>query len=238
MLEERYLEKYLKHDLEKGKKKLKEGVPVQYIVGNVNFYGNEIEVNKDVLIPRFETEELVEKTINYSKKIFSHKIDVIDLGTGSGCIAITLKKELDCTMWAVDISKEALLVAEKNAKKNNVAITFFQNDMLTGISKKFNLIISNPPYLDKSEKIDPRVYDYEPHLALFAPNKGLFHYEKILSEIKNNLKEKFLIAFEIGDGQGDKIKEIAHRYLKQVDVKIEHDMQGRERFLFIYCKQV
>ena len=104
-----YLEKYLpKNKLKEGIERLQNGEPVQYIVGNVNFYGNEIKVNKNVLIPRFETEELVEYTISYIKKMFKEKINIIDLGTGSGCIAITLKKKINSNVIAIDISKEAL----------------------------------------------------------------------------------------------------------------------------------
>ena len=113
-----YLKKYLSSDkLDEGIERLKNKEPVQYIVGNVNFYGNLIKVNKNVLIPRFETEELVEYTINYIKKIFNKKISIVDLGTGSGCIAITLKKEIASNITAIDISSEALEVARENAKK-------------------------------------------------------------------------------------------------------------------------
>ena len=154
MLDTEYLEKYLpKEKLEEGKLRLKKGEPVQYIVGNVDFYGNKINVNKNVLIPRFETEELVEKTINYIKKYFGKKIDIVDLGAGSGCIAITLKKEIDCNMDAVDISSDALSVARENAKINNVDINFYEGDMLKPLNKKYDVIISNPPYISYNEEM-------------------------------------------------------------------------------------
>ena len=207
-----YLEKYLpENKLKEGIERLQNGEPVQYIVGNVNFYGNEIKVNKNVLIPRFETEELVEYTISYIKKMFKEKINIIDLGTGSGCIAITLKKKINSNVSAIDISKEALEVARENAKKNKVEIDFIQNDMLDNISDKFDVIISNPPYISKNEEIQDIVRKNEPSLALYADNEGLYYYEKIIKQAKKNLKEKFIIAFEIGYMQGDKIKKIAEQ---------------------------
>lgn len=229
-----YLEKYLpKNKLKEGIERLQNGEPVQYIVGNVNFYGNEIKVNKNVLIPRFETEELVEYTISYIKKMFKEKINIIDLGTGSGCIAITLKKKINSNVSAIDISKEALEVAKENAKKNKVEIDFIQNDMLDNISNKFDVIISNPPYISKNEEIQDIVRKNEPSLALYADNEGLYYYEKIIKQAKKNLKEKFIIAFEIGYMQGDKIKKIAERNYPKAEVVLKKDLQGKDRFIFI-----
>jgi len=229
-----YLEKYLpKNKLKEGIERLQNGEPVQYIVGNVNFYGNEIKVNKNVLIPRFETEELVEYTISYIKKMFKEKINIIDLGTGSGCIAITLKKKINSNVSAIDISKEALEVARENAKKNKVEIDFIQNDMLDNISDKFDVIISNPPYISKNEEIQDIVRKNEPSLALYADNEGLYYYEKIIKQAKKNLKEKFIIAFEIGYMQGDKIKKIAEQNYPKAEVVLKKDLQGKDRFIFI-----
>lgn len=229
-----YLEKYLpENKLKEGIERLQNGEPVQYIVGNVNFYGNEIKVNKNVLIPRFETEELVEYTISYIKKMFKEKINIIDLGTGSGCIAITLKKKINSNVSAIDISKEALEVARENAKKNKVEIDFIQNDMLDNISNKFDVIISNPPYISKNEEIQDIVRKNEPSLALYADNEGLYYYEKIIKQAKKNLKEKFIIAFEIGYMQGDKIKKIAERNYPKAEVVLKKDLQGKDRFIFI-----
>ena len=229
-----YLEKYLpKNKLKEGIERLQNGEPVQYIVGNVNFYGNEIKVNKNVLIPRFETEELVEYTISYIKKMFKEKINIIDLGTGSGCIAITLKKKINSNVSAIDISKEALEVARENAKKNKVEIDFIQNDMLDNISNKFDVIISNPPYISKNEEIQDIVRKNEPSLALYADNEGLYYYEKIIKQAKKNLKEKFIIAFEIGYMQGEKIKKIAEQNYPKAEVVLKKDLQGKDRFIFI-----
>lgn len=229
-----YLEKYLpKNKLKEGIERLQNGEPVQYIVGNVNFYGNEIKVNKNVLIPRFETEELVEYTISYIKKMFKEKINIIDLGTGSGCIAITLKKKINSNVSAIDISKEALEVAKENAKKNKVEIDFIQNDMLDNISNKFDVIISNPPYISKNEEIQDIVRKNEPSLALYADNEGLYYYEKIIKQAKKNLKEKFIIAFEIGYMQGEKIKKLAEQNYPKAEVVLKKDLQGKDRFIFI-----
>lgn len=229
-----YLKKYLSSDkLDEGIERLKNKEPVQYIVGNVNFYGNLIKVNKNVLIPRFETEELVEYTINYIKKIFNKKISIVDLGTGSGCIAITLKKEIASNITAIDISSEALEVARENAKKNEVEIKFIKNNMLDNISDKFDVIISNPPYIDKNEEIMEIVKNNEPPIALYADNEGLYYYEKILKQAKNNLNDKFIIAFEIGYKQGEKIKKIAKENYPNADIILKKDLQGKDRFIFV-----
>ncbi len=230
-----YLKKYLNNDdLKSAIKRLENKEPVQYIVGEVDFYGNKIKVNKNVLIPRFETEELVYKTINFINNYFRKPIKIVDLGTGSGCIAITLKKKLpNSQVSAVDISKEALLVAQENAKMNNTNITFYLGDMLEPLDEKYDCIISNPPYIAHDEEVMDIVKNNEPHLALYADNNGLEYYEVILKKSKNYLNDKYLIAFEIGELQASKIKEIARKYFKESLIKVEQDMQGRDRFLFI-----
>ena len=237
MKEEEYLKKYLDKDkLEEGLEQLKQGIPVQYIVGNVDFYGNTINVNKNVLIPRFETELLVDKTIKYIKNNFKHHVDILDIATGSGCIAITLKKEIDSTVDASDISESALKVAQENALNNKVDINFINSDMLTNITKKYDIIISNPPYLTKEDDIMDIVKNNEPEIALYAKDNGLYYYDVILKNIKNNLKDKYLIAFEIGYTQGEAIKNIALKYLDNINVKIEKDYRNKDRFVFIEPK--
>ena len=237
MKEEEYLKKYLDKDkLEEGLEQLKQGIPVQYIVGNVDFYGNTINVNKNVLIPRFETELLVDKTIKYIKNNFKHHVDILDIATGSGCIAITLKKEIDSTVDASDISESALKVAQENALNNKVDINFINSDMLTNITKKYDIIISNPPYLTKEDDIMDIVKNNEPEIALYAKDNGLYYYDVILKNIKNNLKDKYLIAFEIGYTQGEAIKNLALKYLDNINVKIEKDYSNKDRFVFIEPK--
>ena len=237
MTDTEYLKKYLAPEkLEEGFKMLKEGLPLQYIIGNVNFYGYTIKINPNVLIPRFETELLVEKTINYIKENFKKPISIIDLGTGSGAIAISLKKALDCQMTAVDISSKALELALENAQDNDAEIKFIESDMLDQITEKYDVIISNPPYIGYGEEIDDKVRHHEPAIALFAENNGLEFYEKILSQAINNLKENALIAFEIGKDQGQAIKEMALKYFPQAMVKIEKDLPGLDRYVFIFIK--
>ena len=232
-----YLKKYYKGNIEDAINELNKGIPVQYIVGNVDFYGNTIKVNRNVLIPRFETEELVSKTISYIKEYFNKKIDIVDLGTGSGCIAITLKKELDCNVDAVDISSEALEVAKTNAKDNDVDINFINGDMLNPLNKKYDCIISNPPYISYDEEIMDIVKNNEPHTALYADNDGLYFYEEILKDAEKYLKDKYIIVFEIGYTQGNKVIELINKYLKNVEYKLEKDMAGKDRFIFIFKRE-
>ena len=230
-----YLKKYLKDkDMETAIKELENGVPVQYIVGNVDFYGNIFKINKNTLIPRFETELLVEKTIKYINKYFNNEIKILDIGTGSGCIAITLNKLLDNSMvTAVDISKDALDVARENNKINNTDVNFIESDVFSNINDKYDVIISNPPYISYDEEIMDIVYDNEPHLALYADMDGLYFYDKILSECKEYLNDKFFIAFEIGYLQADSIIGIVNKYLKDVNIIVDKDYSGKDRFIFI-----
>lgn len=208
------------------------GKPVQYVVGNVDFYGNIIDVNENVLIPRFETERLVELTIEKIKKM-NKKVTILDIGTGSGCIAITLKKEIECEVDAIDISDEALKLAKENASKNDVKITFYKSNVLRNVSKKFDVIISNPPYLSESDEVMEVVKNNEPHLALYAPNDGLYFYEEILKNCIYSIKDKFLIAFEIGYNQKEAITKLANMYLENIKVEAYQDYSGKDRYLFI-----
>ena len=226
-----YLKKYLDFDkLEEGINKLNQGIPVQYIVGNVEFYGCIIEVDKNVLIPRFETEELVDRVIKKLKN--KNNLDIVDLGTGSGCIAISLAKNLNSNVDAVDISETALEVAKKNAINNDINVNFYLGDMLNPLNKKYDLIISNPPYISYDEEIMDIVKNNEPHLALYADNEGLYYYEQILKNVKDYLKKDYLIAFEIGYKQAKKIEILAHSYLN-CKVTVEKDLYGKDRYVFI-----
>ena len=231
-----YLFKYLdkSQNYDRALELLINNYPIQYIIGNVNFYGNIIKVNEDVLIPRFETELLVEKTIAKINELFPYSVDIADIGTGSGCIAVTLKKELNNScVTATDISEKALELARINAKENRVEIDFKQGDLLEPLSKKFDILISNPPYISYNEEIMELVKDNEPHLALYAPNNGLYFYEEILKNCSNYLKEKFLIAFEIGYTQADQITSLATQYLQNINIYVEKDYSAKDRFIFI-----
>lgn len=230
-----YLKKYYNGNINDALKRLANGEPVQYIVGNVDFYGYILDVNKNVLIPRRETEELVEEVIKRSKK-FDNPV-VIDVGTGSGAIAISLSKELNCHIYASDISKKALEVAKKNSIKNSSNVTFFEGDMLKPYIErnlKVDIIVSNPPYIKEDEQIEKIVKDNEPHLALYAKNNGLEYYESILKNASKILKEEYLIAFEIGFTQGNDIKMLANKYLKDAKVEIKKDLSDKNRFIFVY----
>ena len=235
-----YLNKYIKENnlddnyYNKCLKELTKGKPIQYIIGNVNFYGNIIKVNKNVLIPRYETELLVDKTIKKIKKYFDNKkIDILDIGTGSGCIAITLKKEINSNVDAIDISEKALEIAKKNADLNNTKINFMNKDMTTYKEKKYDVIISNPPYISYEEKIMDIVKNNEPHLALYAKDDGLYFYKKIIENIKDITKDKYLICFEIGNSQKEPIINIIKKHLKDVTISAELDYSNNDRFIFI-----
>jgi len=235
-----YLKKYIKeYNLDdtyyqESIKKLESGLPIQYIIGSVNFYGNEFKVNKNVLIPRFETELLVDLTIKKIKKYFPNKkVDILDLGTGSGCIAISLKKELNSNVDALEISKEALEVAKENALENHVDINFINEDMTKYKEKRYDIIISNPPYIRYDEEIMDIVKNNEPHLALYAKDDGIYFYQKILENINYITNEKYLICFEIGDSQSTEIVNIAKRILGNINISVEKDYSNKERFIFI-----
>lgn len=230
-----YLKKYYNGNINDAIKRLENGEPVQYIVGNVNFYGYELMVNNDVLIPRRETEELVEEVLKRSQ-VFSNPT-IIDVGTGSGAIAISLSKELNKHIYASDISSSALDIAKSNSIKNNADVTFLEGDMLIPYIKKnikVDIIVSNPPYIKEDEEIEDIVKNNEPHLALYAKNNGLEFYESILKNAKNILNNNFLIAFEIGYTQGEDIKMLAKKYLGDVTVEIKKDLSLKNRMLFVY----
>ncbi len=213
--------------------KINTGYPVQYLIGNVYFYNSIINVSESVLIPRPETEYLVKLTIDYAKKRFNHKIDIIDLGTGSGCIAIALKKELDSVVSAIDISPEALNLAKLSARKNNVDINFYECNITKPLQNMYDVIISNPPYIPKDGYVAENVLKYEPHLALFADDDGIYFYKKIIKNNLNKLNKKGFMAFEIGDNE-DKLLE---KFLKEEGIaqfKFEYDLTGRIRYLFIF----
>lgn len=214
--------------------KIKKNYPIQYLIGNVDFYGYPILVKKGVLIPRFETEGLIEKTIEYIKKYNLEKSNVLDIGTGSGCIPIVLKKELpNLNITAIDKSRKALKIAHKNIKKNKVDINLIRNDIFKYKPlNKYDIIISNPPYIAYDEQID-EACKYEPKKALYADNKGLIFYEYIIKNSSKYLNEKSILAFEIGYTQGKYLKKYAKEYFPHAIIKVEKDLSEKDRYLFI-----
>lgn len=213
-------------------KKLESHYPVQYLIGNVEFLNTIINVDERVLIPRFETELLVEKTIKRIKALNIQNPRIIDLGTGSGCIAISLKKNFPCFVTAVDISEQAIELAKENALKNQVEIEYKIENMINTNLEGYDVIISNPPYVKETESVGEET-KYEPQNALFAKNNGLYFYEEILKNISKLSTMPKLVAFEIGMSEGEDIKNLALKYLSTKKILIEKDLTNRDRYIFI-----
>lgn len=207
--------------------------PIQYILGEAAFYGLRFEVNKEVLIPRQETEELVDLII---RENILEKPGILDIGTGSGCIAISLKKNIpDAVISACDISREAIELAEKNALLNRVKIQFHQKDVLHIASlpgTKYDIIVSNPPYVTKEEKIlmDSNVVAFEPVEALFVPeNNPLVFYECIIELAARNLTDNGSVYFEINESKGAEVEMLLNEARFKA-VRIIKDINGKDRF--------
>lgn len=225
------LKEIYKDNINYALKKLENNYPIQYLIGYVDFYNTKIYVNENVLIPRFETELLVDKSIKFLKSKNHHKI--IDIATGSGAIAIALKDNLDCEIDACDISDKALEIAKKNSIENNTNINFFKLDILNKeLKEKYDCIISNPPYVRYDEYTSPET-KYEPSIALYAKKNGLEFYDRILSIAKKYLNQKGTIIFEIGATQGEEIKKLALSYFPNCKVTIEKDYNNYDRFVFV-----
>lgn len=225
------LKEIYQDNFEEIEKKLEANYPTQYLIGYVDFYNTKINVNEDVLIPRFETELLVDKAI----KILQNKkyTNLIDICTGSGAIAIAIKKHLNLEIDACDISNKALNIAKNNALENKTNINFFSIDILKEIpNKKYDCIISNPPYVREDEYTSPET-KYEPVIALYAKNEGLEFYERILSIAPSILNKNGTIIFEIGSTQAIEIKKIALSYFPNSIITIEKDYNNFDRFIFI-----
>lgn len=219
-------------------KKIKKGYPLQYIIKNTEFYGYSFKVNRNVLIPRFETELLVQKLVDYIKTYNFESSSVIDIGTGSGCIAITLKKEVPTlNIEAIDKSKKSLKVALENAKINNTNISFINKDIFKyNFKKKYDVIISNPPYIEINSNYNKNIL-FEPKEAIFVSNEEpLKYYDRILKLAKDNIYNKYLIAFEIDENHGNDLKKLAKDYFPQSKITIEKDFANKDRFMFIMNK--
>ncbi len=215
-------------------------IPVQHITGIQEFYGYEFDVDNTVLIPRPETEELVENIILTYDEFMDNFVDVVDIGCGSGCIGITLKlEEPRMNVTLTDISHEAILKAKSNAKKLGASVNFLEGDMLKPLEgMKFDILVSNPPYIPTNEEIQSLVKDNEPWVALFGGEDGLKFYRIILSQAKDYLKGRNIIAFEHGYDKNKEIKELALKYFPSAEVRQIKDIFGRDRMTIIINKQI
>lgn len=218
--------------------KIDEGYPIAYLIGDVSFYGYPFKVNENVLIPRFETETLIEKTIKLIKSLNLENSNLIDLGTGSGVIAITLKKEIpSLNITAIDKSKEALKVALENSKLNKVNVDFQNQDIFNyKLPENISIVISNPPYIEEDSNYNQNVL-YEPKEAIFVSNKNpLIYYEQILKIAKEKITKKHLIAFEIDEDHKEDMHKLCKKYFPSDNIVIEKDLTGKTRYAFIYSE--
>lgn len=213
------------------------GEPYQYVINEAEFLGNKYYVDESVLIPRLETEELVNTLIKIIKrKNKDTQINVADVGTGSGCIAITLKKSFEnANVFASDISLEALNVAKKNAESLNADITFLEGNLLKPLIDKqikLDVLVSNPPYIENKDEVDDNVLNYEPHLALFAPH-GIDCYEKILKDAKNVMNDSSIMAFEFNYDQKEKVEGLINKYYSDAQYEFYCDFNNKWRYVII-----
>ena len=221
------LDKKQEKFFDKNYKKLKNNVPLAHLTKCAPFFGLNFYVDKNVLIPRMETEILVDTIIKENKD--KKNLKILDLCTGSGCIAITLKKFLDCEIFASDLSTKALNIAKKNAKLHNVDINFVRSNMFNNIHSTFDIIVSNPPYipLTTKEEIEKSVKDFEPSLALFGGNDGLKFYRTIAQDAKNFLKLNGKLYLEIGFDQGKSVPELLKNNFFDIEVLKDFDKNDR-----------
>ncbi|MFJ8065577.1 peptide chain release factor N(5)-glutamine methyltransferase [Psychrobacillus sp. NPDC096426] len=214
------------------------GRPFQYIIGQETFYDRNFLVNEHVLIPRPETEELIEEVKKRTKKLFRAQFTpkVADIGTGSGAIAITIKKEIPAAnVTATDISHEALEVAKQNAQRLEAKIIFKQGDLLAPIAnEKWDIVLSNPPYIgnEEAEFMTDTVLDFEPHLALFAEENGLQLYRKMAEQLPQMMNIPSFIGFEIGYAQGPAVQKMLQTAFPTATVEIVKDINQKNRFVF------
>ena len=223
---------------ESGVKRLIEGEPLNYVLGYSYFYGYRLKVDEAVLIPRFETEELVGRVLSgYDEYFKDQKIDLADVGTGSGAIAIALKKEEDnLNVYASDISKEALEVAVLNAQNNQADIRFFEGSMLKPLIEnniKLDILVSNPPYIRNDEVVEHSVRDYEPNVALFGGDDGLKFYRMIFEDAHKVLKERSMMFFEMGYDQKENLTALAREFFPSADINVYKDINNKDRMLVI-----
>ena len=207
--------------------------PAQYIIGQADFYGMQLKVDERVLIPRPETEELVDLILAENPDM---NLSVLDIGTGSGAIALALAKNRPAwSVTAADISQEALDVASENAKNQKFNIFFKKSDCFAEISEKYDIIVSNPPYISREDEseVGLNVLYSEPHLALFADEDGLAIYRRIAEDAKDYLKDGGKIYLEIGYKQGQSVPELFRKHLPEKRVRTLKDQFGQDRMVVI-----
>lgn len=220
-------------------KELKKNIPLQYILGETVFHGLIFKVNKSVLIPRPETEELVELILNDCKKLSETTLDILDIGTGSGCIPVTLKHKLpEANVTAVDVSEDALQVAQQNALLNKTTVLFNCTDILKQDAEyaldTYDIIVSNPPYIAKKEaaQMHERVKNNEPNIALFVEdNDAAIFYKRIIELCKNHLNAGGKLYFELNPIFAEEIKQLAQNSKLFSEVTLIKDLSGNIRFL-------
>lgn len=216
---------------------LKKGKPVEYILGYASFCLLKFKVDENTLIPRSETEDLVYRTIEFVKKMGLRKPRILDIGSGSGCISITLNKMLiDSIVESVDISSKALEVAKENNVLNNTNVEFYQSDCFEKVNGTFDVIISNPPYIDRNSYVQESVLKYEPHTALFADDNGLAIYKRIIEKLLSYINRPSIVAFEISPDLVDRLEMLIKEHLGECEHSFEKDLNGFDRFLFISLK--
>lgn len=218
------------------------GEAPQYILGYEYFFGRDFVVNPDVLIPRPETEYLVEAILEFTDDYFAdeNQLQLVDVGTGSGAIGITLGcEEPKYAVTLTDISEAALHVAHQNAKKFDLTIQSYCGNMLDPLiaaQKQFDIFVSNPPYIPTEEAVEGLVKDNEPHIALFGGEDGLKFYREIFTHVHKIIKPKALLAFEIGWNQGGALKQLAQEAFPDAEVIVKQDYNDLDRMLFIFCQ--
>ncbi|WP_264186019.1 peptide chain release factor N(5)-glutamine methyltransferase [Rossellomorea aquimaris] len=233
-------------EFQKGIREHAGGVPIQHIIGSEEFYGREFVVNEHVLIPRPETEELIYYGLEKMQRLFEPGIllKAADVGAGSGAIAVTLKLEsnqLPLEMMAVDISGEALGVARENSERLGADVRFFEGDLLQPLIKegvKLDILLSNPPYipLTDRESLSDVVIGHEPELALFGGEDGYDLYKRFMDELPLVMKEKCLIGFEVGVGQGETVADLLRQTFPDAETEVVHDINGKDRMVFCVRK--
>jgi len=219
------------------------GIPVQYLIGYEEFYGRTFLVNEEVLIPRPETEELIEQTVSRLKIFSTNSLRLADIGTGSGAIAITMKLEKpELTVTGSDIATASLEVARENAKRLDAEVEFIEADLLSTFinqGRRFDIVLSNPPYIPDADvkTMSVVVTDHEPHRALFAGVDGLDFYRRFMTELPSVMNRPGLIGFEVGAGQGEAVAVMLKLAFPDADISVEFDINKKDRMVFAELKE-